>query len=312
MLHGQQVTVLDFGIAARIGEPDDDSTGASFGTPAYVASERLDGTPARAATDIYALGVVLHEMLTGSVPFRVRNWDEVAIDHGEPPVLVVPGLPKQVSELVRRCLRREPDGRPEATEVALVLQRALAHPHPLRSSRGLRWSAAVAAGVTAFALFGWWQAGGKDDPQPGALASPSPSASSTPTVAQTAVQQAATTGPAAPSRSSGGTGISPTASPAAQSRPVLSVGAALDAALATIDGAVSRGELRDDVAHDLRQLLNNMVNNSSTQADIDGETVGVKSKIASRERERSISIDLAAELRTEVDQLAAALSDRLS
>jgi serine/threonine-protein kinase len=297
MLHGQQVTVLDFGIAARIGEPDDDSTGASFGTPAYVAPERLDGTPARAATDVYALGVVLHEMLTGSIPFRVRGWDEVALDHGEPPVIAVPGLPKQVSELVRRCLRRDPDARPEATEVALVLQRAMPHPHPLRDSRAVRWSLAAAAGVTAIALFGWWQAG-PGAPDTAGSVGPTPTASIRPTGAQTAAQPAETPSASTPST--------------AATLAVVPVAQALGEAISTIDTAESSGQLRDDVAHDLRQMVNNLVNNSATMAAIDAGTTGIKSKIGSREREGTVSMAFAAELIGEVDQLSAALVKRIT
>src|SRR5262245_42524070 len=69
MLTSSGVRVFDFGIAAPIGEPDDDATGSTFGTPAYVAPERLDGQPAQTATDVYSLGVMLFEMLTGHPPF---------------------------------------------------------------------------------------------------------------------------------------------------------------------------------------------------------------------------------------------------
>lgn len=61
MMTATGVKVLDFGIATRIGAPDEDEDGETFGTPAYVAPERLDGAPAQPSTDVYSLGVLLHE-----------------------------------------------------------------------------------------------------------------------------------------------------------------------------------------------------------------------------------------------------------
>ncbi|GIJ23260.1 hypothetical protein Vlu01_38840 [Micromonospora lutea] len=117
--------VLDFGIATRIGAPDDDEDGATFGTPAYVAPERLDGAPAQPATDVYSLGVLLHETLTGRVPYPADTWDElaVALAEGPPPSLVgVPGLPETVAQICLRCLSRDPADRPTARQVATVLR----------------------------------------------------------------------------------------------------------------------------------------------------------------------------------------------
>ncbi|MFI7021777.1 serine/threonine-protein kinase [Micromonospora sp. NPDC049900] len=117
--------VLDFGIATRIGAPDDDEDGATFGTPAYVAPERLDGAPTQPATDVYSLGVLLHEMLTGRVPYPADTWDELslALAEGAPPTLDgVPGLPPMVAQVCLRCLSREPADRPTARQVATVLR----------------------------------------------------------------------------------------------------------------------------------------------------------------------------------------------
>ncbi|MGW0502674.1 protein kinase domain-containing protein [Micromonospora sp. NPDC003241] len=117
--------VLDFGIATRIGAPDEDEDGATFGTPAYVAPERLDGAPTQPATDVYSLGVLLHEMLTGRVPYPADTWDELslALAEGAPPTLDgVPGLPPMVAQVCLRCLSREPADRPTARQVATVLR----------------------------------------------------------------------------------------------------------------------------------------------------------------------------------------------
>ncbi|MEU5548817.1 MULTISPECIES: serine/threonine-protein kinase [unclassified Micromonospora] len=117
--------VLDFGIATRIGAPDDDEDGGTFGTPAYVAPERLDGAPTQPATDVYSLGVLIHEMLTGRVPYPADTWEELslALAEGAPPTLDgVPGLPPTVAQVCLRCLSRDPADRPTARQVATVLR----------------------------------------------------------------------------------------------------------------------------------------------------------------------------------------------
>ena len=117
--------MLDFGIATRIGAPDEDEDGETFGTPAYVAPERLDGAPAQPSTDVYSLGVLLHEALTGRVPYPADTWEQLsaALASGPPPTLADlpgpapiggPGLPAQPG--------RDPADRPTARQVATVLR----------------------------------------------------------------------------------------------------------------------------------------------------------------------------------------------
>ncbi|MFI7573582.1 protein kinase [Micromonospora sp. NPDC049497] len=116
--------VLDFGIATRIGAPDEDEDGETFGTPAYVAPERLDGAPAQPATDVYSLGVLLHEALTGRVSYPADTWEQLsaALADGGPPTRVeVPGLPPEVADVCLRCLSRNPAERPTARQVAAAL-----------------------------------------------------------------------------------------------------------------------------------------------------------------------------------------------
>ncbi|MFC7480846.1 serine/threonine-protein kinase [Luedemannella flava] len=120
MLTNAGVKVLDFGIATTVGAPDEDEDGTTFGTPEYVAPERLDGAPAHAATDVYALGVLLYEMLMGEPPFRADNWDELAaIQRSDVPPIPrnVPGLPLDVARLCQSCLDPNPKRRPSAEVV---------------------------------------------------------------------------------------------------------------------------------------------------------------------------------------------------
>ncbi|MFC0530649.1 serine/threonine-protein kinase [Phytohabitans kaempferiae] len=117
--------VLDFGIATHVGAPDEDEEGDTFGTPAYVAPERLDGTPAQPATDTYCLGVLLFETLTGHPPYPADTWEDLtrALEDPEVPRLVgVPGLPAAVADICFRCLARNPRDRPTARQVGEVLR----------------------------------------------------------------------------------------------------------------------------------------------------------------------------------------------
>lgn len=129
MLVATGAKVLDFGIATHVGAPDEDSDGETFGTPAYVAPERLDGLPAQPSTDTYSLGVLLYETLTGHVPVPAETWDDLlrALRNPVPPAApAVSGLPASVGALCLRCLDRDPRRRPTAHQTAAELRRALA------------------------------------------------------------------------------------------------------------------------------------------------------------------------------------------
>ena len=117
MLTPNGVKILDFGISVAAGEPDDDDTGATFGTPAYVAPERLDGEPAEPATDVYGLGVLLFEMVTGDPPYPVDTWEELAAARVAGPSELPQSLPADFREVVDRCLNADPRMRPTAARL---------------------------------------------------------------------------------------------------------------------------------------------------------------------------------------------------
>ncbi|GAT66295.1 serine/threonine protein kinase-like protein [Planomonospora sphaerica] len=165
LLASDGAKLLDFGIAAFIGEEDDDRTG-EYGTPPYVAPERLTGRVADPASDVYALGVLLFEMLTGATPYPERTWEEIenARREGPPPELRVPGLPSEVAALCRRCLAHDPGSRPRAQEVAEGL--AAARARRRRSGGSARRSivhrtAAVTALTMVTGFLVWGQVGGE-------------------------------------------------------------------------------------------------------------------------------------------------------
>ena len=118
------VKITDFGIATAAGEnpvtQPVTQPGMLIGTPAYLAPERISGVPATPATDLYALGVVAHQCLTGQVPFAGEPLAVALahLDRGIPPL--PPSVPPAVAALVTDLTRQDPAARPgSAWDVAV-------------------------------------------------------------------------------------------------------------------------------------------------------------------------------------------------
>jgi eukaryotic-like serine/threonine-protein kinase len=129
------VKILDFGIARSLHDQRLTSAGQIFGTPQYMAPERVGSIDAGPAADLYAVGVMLFEMTAGFLPLKADDITGYLIAHmkDEPPVLaqVVPGCPPALSELVGRLLAKKPEDRPvDAHQVEKVLI-ALAPPESM-------------------------------------------------------------------------------------------------------------------------------------------------------------------------------------
>jgi serine/threonine-protein kinase len=111
-----RVKVTDFGIAKAAGSSELTRAGAVVGTARYLAPEQVEGAPVDARTDVYALGLVLYEMLCGQTPFNGDNEiaNAVARLRADPvPVGVTrPEVPSAVQDVVGRALARDPDHRP--------------------------------------------------------------------------------------------------------------------------------------------------------------------------------------------------------
>jgi len=123
--------LTDFGIA-KIYEDTLQLTseGVMVGTPAYMAPEQLQGQPVDARTDVYALGVVLYQALTGELPFVAETPLAVALMHihsaMRPPRQVNPSIPEALERVVLRAMAKSPNDRFQTTdEMAEALQDAL-------------------------------------------------------------------------------------------------------------------------------------------------------------------------------------------
>ncbi|MGN9810554.1 serine/threonine-protein kinase [Micromonospora sp. BQ11] len=128
MLTRTGAKVMDFGIAAVAGTPEIDVEGRLLGTPAYFAPERLDAGEVVAASDVYGLGLLLHRMLTGRLPWRRETGTGMLRAHAyeEPdPLPDIEGVPSEVGRLHRWCLAKDPVDRPTAAEAARVITTAL-------------------------------------------------------------------------------------------------------------------------------------------------------------------------------------------
>jgi len=141
--HGERVKVLDFGLAKPMGsaalEQNLTVEGSIIGSPAYMAPERLRNQPYDGRGDVYSLGVMLYEMLTGRLPFLSADGDPMAVvaQHlTEPPRPLhelLPDLAPPVESVVMSALAKSPEDRPQVA----VLGRRLAHALDMELPNGL-------------------------------------------------------------------------------------------------------------------------------------------------------------------------------
>ncbi|HET7449086.1 MAG TPA: Stk1 family PASTA domain-containing Ser/Thr kinase [Gaiellaceae bacterium] len=109
-----RLKVTDFGIA-RSGASQMTEAGSIVGTAQYLSPEQARGAPVDPRSDLYSLGIVLYEMLTGKVPFTGDTPVEIAMKHlsqvPEPPSKLRSGVPHDLDAVVMRALAKEPDQR---------------------------------------------------------------------------------------------------------------------------------------------------------------------------------------------------------
>jgi serine/threonine protein kinase len=142
-ISGDHVYLTDFGLTKRTSELSSGLTGTGhfLGTVDYVSPEQIQGKPVGPSTDIYALGCVLYECLTGQLPYR--RDDDAALLWAHlvelpPPITGIrPDLPGAVNAVVVRAMAKDPADRYESCqELVRALELALGMPAPLSSSGG--------------------------------------------------------------------------------------------------------------------------------------------------------------------------------
>ena len=118
------IKIGDFGIA-RAAETTLTETGTILGTAAYLAPEQAEGGEVTPATDLFGLGVVMYELLTGRRPWQVDSLEAIVARRTAPPPELPSDTPFPLREAIERCLAPEPDDRPaSALEVARLLDDA--------------------------------------------------------------------------------------------------------------------------------------------------------------------------------------------
>jgi serine/threonine-protein kinase len=117
------VKLTDFGIARALDASGHTQHGEMLGTPNYISPEQALGHAATGASDLYALGVVAHEMLSGRRPFDKGTPIATALSHvNEPPPPLPDDVPEDLRTLVAECLQKDPEKRPaNAAAVAVRL-----------------------------------------------------------------------------------------------------------------------------------------------------------------------------------------------
>ena len=159
--------VGDFGLAKML----DSQTGLTrtesvMGSPSYMAPEQAEGRSkdAGAAVDIYAIGAILYELLTGRPPFRgttaLETLEQVKATEPVPPSRLVPGLPRDVETICLKCLQKEPGKRYESVQSLADDLRRFLEGRPIvarrisGAERAWRWCRRnrFVAGMTAIAL----------------------------------------------------------------------------------------------------------------------------------------------------------------
>jgi serine/threonine-protein kinase len=142
LVEGKEIIkIVDFGTAsvpdADQKDVPDGPPGMVIGTPYYMSPEQVQSLPMDARTDMYSLGAVLYELVTGKVPFNGDNVTEIAMQHIQDPLprTETDAIPEELWQLIERLMAKLPEDRFPTTEVAV---RELERVHALVKRKGWR------------------------------------------------------------------------------------------------------------------------------------------------------------------------------
>ena len=185
MVGRKQPKVLDFGIARVTHRDTPAALGPLAGSPYYLAPEQLRGDAVDRRSDVYSLGVVMFELLTGERPYTGRTIAEIsrAVQAAPQPLVrsLNPRVPAGLAAIVAQAMARAPaDRHPSARNLALDLRHwldspeahALGEPRTARSRRPV--AAVVVAALLATGLTAWWQGSREPGPTPASALPTSP------------------------------------------------------------------------------------------------------------------------------------------
>ncbi|MBO5256789.1 MAG: Stk1 family PASTA domain-containing Ser/Thr kinase [Clostridia bacterium] len=123
LLKNGVIKVMDFGIAKIPNAETVTMTDKAIGTVYYISPEQVNGSPTDARSDLYALGVMLYEMATGSLPFSAETPVSVALmqvnDTATPPREINPHIPVGLEQIITRAMEKDPDARYQSAEEML-------------------------------------------------------------------------------------------------------------------------------------------------------------------------------------------------
>ena len=129
MVTPDQVKVMDFGLAKAVGGSNVTKTGTTLGTVAYMSPEQAQRKPLDARSDIWSLGVVVYEMVTGRLPFEGEDEQPVMLsiitEEHEPVTALRVGVPPELDRILAKAMAKNPRERYQHIEDMLVDLRAL-------------------------------------------------------------------------------------------------------------------------------------------------------------------------------------------